>query len=87
MRYTHSAQLYEDDDEKTTVPNKTMSACFVDEYAQTLIAREDSGGKFIDSRLEELEGLAQIGRFEVANKTEAEGRRLYNSVFRRLNQK
>ena len=75
------SKLHEEEDEKTTGRNKDMSACFVDEDVQALVALEEFGKDFTDSRLEELEGLAQMRTFEVVIISETDGHRLYNSFF------
>lgn len=45
------------------------------------ISFRKSGEDYTDSRLEELKGLREIGTFEIVPNSEAQGHRLYSSVF------
>ena len=74
-------KLYEEDHQQSVPPTNESSLHFVSEEVQAFVSLEESGEDFADSRLEELEGLAQIGTFEVVDISESEGHRLYNSVF------
>ena len=74
-------KLYENDDQQSSVSTSESNGHLVDEEVQAFVSLEESGEDFADSRLDELEGLSQIGTFKVVDISESEGHRLYNSVF------